>query len=206
MVGETKSSFSSIYFELINLFRILPLFTHNKQKDMDSEKLAYIEESGLAFELFGMTRMAGRIFGYLIVSDKDVVSFEEIREALKASKGSISGTSKNLIHVGFIEPVSLPGDRKTYFRISRHDAGRMLKQRTALFLKFGDLLDRGRALKGREDSVSEWLLEVSSFYRWMVDEVEIVTEKWEKAKETYIPKMKGDSDEKSNKNGSSADP
>lgn len=173
---------------------------------MDSKKLAYIEECGLAFELFGMTRMAGRIFGYLIVSDKDVVSFEEIREALRASKGSISGTSKNLIHVGFIEPVSLPGDRKTYFRISRQKAGRMLKERTALFLKFGNLLDKGRVLKGREDIVSEWLLEVSSFYRWMVDEVEIVTEKWEKAKETYIQKMEEDGDGKRLKNGSSGNP
>lgn len=167
---------------------------------MDSKRLEYIEEAGLAFELFGMTRMAGRIFGYLVVSDQDVVSFEEIREVLKASKGSISGTSKNLIQVGFIEPVSLPGDRKTYFRISRQNMGRILKQRTALFLKFGDLLDKGRSLKKEEDQVSDWLLEVSAFYRWMMKEVECVTDRWEEEKETYIPKLKGEKDEQNQSN------
>ncbi|TVQ68183.1 MAG: hypothetical protein EA360_00530 [Balneolaceae bacterium] len=166
---------------------------------MDKEKLEYIEEAGLAFELFGMTRMAGRIFGYLVVSDQEVVSFEQIRETLKASKGSISGTTKNLIHVGFIEPVSLPGDRKTYFRISRQKAGRILKERTALFLKFGSLLDRGRALKAEEDRVSDWLLEISSFYKWMVHEVDMVTDKWEMVKEGYMQKMKGEEDENSEK-------
>lgn len=159
---------------------------------MTEEKLRYIEEAGMAFELFGMTRMAGRILGYLIVCDKEAVSFNEIMEVLKASKGSISGTTKQLIAVGFVEPVSLPGDRKTYYRISNMQVGSILKQRITLFVKFAEVLDKGRGLKEKNDRVHEWTLEVSSFYKWLGDEVDKVLQKWEAEKENIIAKSKRD--------------
>lgn len=159
---------------------------------MTEEKLKYIEEAGIAFELFGMTRMAGRILGYLIVSDKEEVSFNELKEVLNASKGSISGTTKQLLNVGFIEPVSLPGDRKTYYRISEMEVGSILRRRIQLFLKFADVLDKGRNLKNKEDRVSEWTLEVSSFYKWLGDEIELVLQKWEREKEKIIEREQKD--------------
>ncbi|MCC5924932.1 MAG: hypothetical protein JJU41_00085 [Bacteroidetes bacterium] len=153
---------------------------------MNSEKLTYIEEAGLAFELFGMTRMAGRIMGYLIVCDKDAVSFNELQEGLKASKGSISGTTKQLVAIGFIEPVLLPGDRKTYYRVSNVDVGTILRGRVQLFIKFATVLEKGRNLKSQNDRVSDWTLEMSSFYRWFGSEVEQVLNKWETEKDNYI--------------------
>ncbi len=154
---------------------------------MDNEKLNYIEESGLAFEIFGMTRMAGRIFGYLIVSDKEAVSFDDIREALDASKGSISGTTKQLLGVGFIEPVSLPGDRKTYYRISKSNIGAILKGRTALFLKFSALLEKGVDLKiNKDDDITAWLHEMAAFYRWLAARIEHLLNSWEEEKEVFM--------------------
>jgi DNA-binding transcriptional regulator GbsR (MarR family) len=163
---------------------------------MTEKKLQYIEEAGMAFELFGMTRMAGRILGYLIVSDKECVSFNEIMDALKASKGSISGTTKQLITIGFVEPVSLPGDRKTYYRISNLKVGSILKARIQLFLKFADVLDKGRSLKEKNDRVSEWTLEVSSFYKWFGDEIDLVLQKWEREKENIIKQKTKDYENK----------
>lgn len=163
---------------------------------MTEKKLQYIEEAGMAFELFGMTRMAGRILGYLIVCDKESVSFNEIMDALKASKGSISGTTKQLIAIGFVEPVSLPGDRKTYYRISNMKVGSILKARIQLFLKFADVLDKGRSLKEKNDRVSEWTLEVSSFYKWFGDEIDLVLQKWEKEKVNIIKQKTNDNENK----------
>ncbi len=40
---------------------------------MRKKKLDHIEESGLLFEQTGMTRMAGRIFGYLLICDEDLI-------------------------------------------------------------------------------------------------------------------------------------
>lgn len=132
--------------------------------------------------------MAGRVFGYLMICDKDQVSFDDIRETLQASKGSISSTTKQLLHSKLIEQSSLPGDRKTYFRISQKKAGGMLKERLKLFVTFSELLDKGRQLKKQEDDVSEWLLEVSIFYSWVGDEIDQIIVKWEKQKEEIIRK------------------
>jgi DNA-binding transcriptional regulator GbsR (MarR family) len=164
---------------------------------MQQEKLTYIEESGLLFEQLGMTRMAGRVFGYLIISDKDAVSFDDIREILKASKGSISGTTKMLLNAGLIESVSLPGDRKTYYRPSRMKVGSILKARIQLFKNFSEMIQKGRELKEREDDISDWLFEVSTFYSWVGNQINEVVDRWEEDKEE-IMKQHGEHHEESN--------
>ncbi|REL38949.1 hypothetical protein DYD21_03060 [Rhodohalobacter sp. SW132] len=159
---------------------------------MNKKKLEYIENTGLMFEAFGMTRMSGRFFGYLVVNDKDAASFNDIKEALNASKGSISGTSSQLLNAGLIEQVSLPGDRKTYYRLSKDRVGSILKARTKLFEQFAKTLVEGRSLKNREDDVSEWLLEISTFYSWIGDQIDETLEEWEKNKKEIIKKKRSE--------------
>lgn len=155
---------------------------------MNSEKLSYIEELGIFFEQLGMTRMAGRVFGYLIVSDQSEVSFEDIRRTLEASKGSISGTTKQLIAIGFIEPLTKPGDRKTYFRISNMNVGTILKSKIDMFTKFSLILKKGNELKTKEDNVSDWLNEISSFYDWLGVEIDEMLDRWEVEKKQILNK------------------
>jgi DNA-binding transcriptional regulator GbsR (MarR family) len=159
---------------------------------MDTDKLNFIEESGLVLEKLGMTRMAGRVFGYLMICDEDQVSFDDIRKALDASKGSISATTKQLVYSKLVEQVSIPGDRKTYFRISRKKAGGMLKERLKLFTMFSELLSKGLSIKQKDDEVSDWLLEVSTFYSWVGDEFDQIINKWEAHKAEIIENMRGE--------------
>ena len=62
----------------------------------------YIEETGLFYERYGLTKMAGRILGYLLISGADQ-SFDTIRIALQASKGSISGNLNLLLNQHMVE-------------------------------------------------------------------------------------------------------
>lgn len=153
---------------------------------MDKKQLNYIEENGILFERLGMTRMAGRVFGYLIVSDKMEASFDDIRLALKASKGSISGTTKQLVNAGFLQPVSLPGDRKTYYRLNKIEVGKILESRLELFAKFSDMTSKGRSIRDSEDEVTEWLKETSTFYDWVGGEIREIIKKWERDKKKII--------------------
>lgn len=168
---------------------------------MNKEKLAYIEESGLVFEQLGMTRMCGRVFGYLAVCDEEAVSFDQIREVVDASKGSISSTTKQLVSVGFVNTVSLPGDRKTYYQITHMEMGNLLTSRMNLFVKFSNMLSRARQLKHKDDDVSDWLLEASTFYRWIEDEMEKIIQKWHNEKETILNHLQqnGGSDHENSK-------
>ncbi|MCC5934707.1 MAG: hypothetical protein LAT75_14690 [Candidatus Cyclonatronum sp.] len=147
--------------------------------DITKDKLAFIEESGLLMETFGLTRMAGRVFGYLMVCDQDAVSFDDIRDTLSASKGSISATMKMLVNTHFIEAVSLPGDRKTYYRISRNRPGDLIRSRFRLFDLFGGLLDKAAQLKNRNDETGAWLQETAGFYRWIQQPIEEAIRQWE---------------------------
>ncbi|MCH8557967.1 MAG: hypothetical protein LAT84_09100 [Balneolia bacterium] len=146
---------------------------------MDNNKLNFIEESGLFFEKLGLTRMAGRAMGFLMICDRDAVSFDDIQQALGASKGSISGTMKMLLHSGLVDAVSLPGDRKTYYRISRKRVGEMLRSRMKLFEAFSELLLKGNSLKEKTDETTEWLDETARFYSWIQTEIGELIDKWE---------------------------
>jgi len=153
---------------------------------MEQNKLNYIEESALMFEQLGMTRMVGRVFGYLVVCDEDAVSFDQIRNTLQASKGSISATIKQLMQIGFIEAVSKPGDRKTYFRISGIELTDFLRARMKMFDLFSDKMNQGKKLRDRDDDVSQWLLEASAFYSWVGSQLEGVIDTWQKDKNRII--------------------
>ncbi|MFC2034422.1 GbsR/MarR family transcriptional regulator, partial [Chloroflexota bacterium] len=81
----------------------------------------FVEEVGVVFEQTGMPRMAGRIFGCLLISDPPHQSTDQLAEDLMASKGSISSMTRLLIQINLIERLSLPGVRHDYFRL-RTDA------------------------------------------------------------------------------------
>lgn len=166
---------------------------------MNREKEKYLEEIGLLFDQMGMTRMSGRAFGYLIVCDEEHVSFEQIRQALQASKGSISMTMKQLLHTGFVETMGLPGDRKTYYRISGVEIGKMLQSRMQFMDKFSNALMKGKALKDKQDKVSRWLEETSVFYDWVEHKMSETIAEWEEKKEMIMKKKKKAENEKRKK-------
>ncbi len=81
-----------------------------KREDDSSRraKLHYAEDFGLAFEQEGLPRMAGRIFGWMLVAESPHQSLQELAEALRASKGSISNMTRYLMQLDVIERVGLP--------------------------------------------------------------------------------------------------
>lgn len=156
---------------------------------MDIQKAQFTENTGLLFEQMGMTRMAGRIFGYLIVSEKDSASFDELCTELQASKGSISGNLKQLIQIEFVEPIGHPGDRKTYYRPVRKDMISILKARTPLLIKFRDMLSEAHSLREQDDHISEWLVESTAFFHWYLDKINDVFAQWPQEKEGYLKSL-----------------
>jgi predicted transcriptional regulator len=84
----------------------------------DAALRAWIEELAMLFEgLDGLPRMAGRIFGYLLVCDPPEQSMDALAAALQGSKASMSTMTRLLLQVGLVERVRPPGARKDHFRI-----------------------------------------------------------------------------------------
>ncbi|MBA3868734.1 MAG: MarR family transcriptional regulator [Anaerolineae bacterium] len=71
------------------------------------------------FEQVGLTRIAGRIIGWLLICEPPYQQQSELVGALGASKSSISVALKDLTTLYLVERFSLPGDRRTYYRTSK---------------------------------------------------------------------------------------
>jgi DNA-binding transcriptional regulator GbsR (MarR family) len=145
----------------------------------------FAEEVGIVFEQTGMPRMAGRILGWLLISDPPHQSTEQVTKALMASKGSISTMTRLLIQNGLIERLSLPGVRHDYFRLRsdawQHMIGRGLTEEIKMVRQ---LAERGLELLGDKTPVTKnWLEEMRDVYTFLEHEFPTLLERWEKERQ-----------------------
>lgn len=90
----------------------------------------FVERLAVALETDGFPRIAGRIFGLLIMSDVEL-SLDEIATTVDASKASASVNTRMLEDKGLIDRVSRTGDRRDYYRIADDPFLRTMEQRLA---------------------------------------------------------------------------
>ena len=151
----------------------------------------FVEEVGVLFEQTGMPRMAGRILGWLLISDSPHQTTGELAEALMASKGSISTMTRLLIRIGLIERISLPGQRRDYFHIKRGASHQLLKDTLDQTTAFRQLMERGLELtEGKAHANRQWLEEMRNMYVFFEREFPALLERWEKErKESQLKAM-----------------
>jgi len=154
------------------------------------EEKRFVEEVGIVFEQTGLPRMAGRIFGWLLISDPPHQSTAELAEALIASKGSISTMTRLLIQIGLIERLSLPGVRHDYFRLRpdawQHTIRRGLEDEIKMFRQ---LAEHGLELLADKTPLTrKWLEEMCNTYAFLEREFPALVERWEQErKESKLP-------------------
>jgi DNA-binding transcriptional regulator GbsR (MarR family) len=150
---------------------------HNEQ---ELEKQRFVEEVGIFFEQSGMPRMAGRILGWLLISDSPHQMTGELTEALMASKGSISTMTRFLIRIGLIERISLPGQRRDYFRFKSGAWHRWLKEGLVQTTTARQLAERGlELLEGKSQLNRQGLEEMRDMYAFFEQEFPALVERWE---------------------------
>lgn len=148
----------------------------------------FIEETGLMFELIGMPRMAGRIFGWLLISDPPQQSSSELADGLQASKGSISGMTRLLIQIGLIERVGVPGERRDYFQIRPHAWAQLMEQHISQVKMFRQLAERGLQLVQHDPpDLQERMRDMHSIYTFWEQELPQVYARWEAQQKKSAP-------------------
>jgi DNA-binding transcriptional regulator GbsR (MarR family) len=144
------------------------------------EELIYVEKVGRYFEQLTLPRMAGRIFGWLLISESPLVSMSELVDVLQASKSSISSMTRLLIQIELVELVSLPGERRDYYRISSNAWANSLKERLAQAHAFRQLAEEGLALLAGADPERRLRLEeMHSLYAFLEAELPKLLERWQ---------------------------
>ncbi len=147
----------------------------------DSER-SFIEEVGVDFEQTGLPRMAGRLFGWLLISDPPYQSPGELAEVLQASKGSISTSIRLLTQLGLTERHVIPGSRHDHFRVPEDAIKKLIGHGLEQEIKmFRSLSERGLELtKALPAKRRAWLKEMQSRYAYLEKAFPTLLEKYDK--------------------------
>ncbi len=141
----------------------------------------YLERWGMLFELLGATRMMGRILGWLLVSEPPEQSAGDIAQAVGASAGSVSTTTRALTQAGMIERLGIPGERSAHFRVRSGVWGQLLKKRMSYIVSMRDLVEEGLELGAGEKKDSTLRLrELGSYCSFIERELPAFVARWEK--------------------------
>ncbi len=109
-----------------------------------------MEEFGLFYEQYGLSRTAGRILAWLMICDPPHQTMHELVDALQVSKSSISTGSRMLMQSGIIERISLPGQRRDFYRVKQNAWVTNWETRAQTVTMTMDLVQRGLNLLADE--------------------------------------------------------
>jgi len=150
-----------------------------------AREMQFVEEVGMAFEQTGLPRMAGRIFGWLLIADPPHQSPDELAKALLASKGSISSMTRLLIQTGLIERFTMPGVRHDYFRVQEDACRRMIGHGVEDEIKMmRRLAHHGLELLGDKKRTLKWLKEMEEWYAFLEREFPALLDRWAREKKS----------------------
>jgi DNA-binding transcriptional regulator GbsR (MarR family) len=148
---------------------------------MSAEISKFVEQAGLVFESEGMPRMAGRVLGYLMVCTPTEQSIASLMQALQASNGSISTTTRFLESQGFIDRISIAGQRKDYFALPPSVAVTLLTSAQKSASTFSNLFERAIALTTQQGQEAlPALYEARDLFAFLAQEYPQALERWQK--------------------------
>ncbi len=138
----------------------------------------FIEDVGLAAEADGLPRIAGRLFGYLLLSPGPR-SLDEIADALNVSKGSASTDARLLLSHGWLRRVSNSGDRKDYYEMAPDFFAGIVSYRLARWDALHGLVsDAITDLSAEPGAVRERLQYLDEVQAFFVDGMRRLLDEW----------------------------
>jgi DNA-binding transcriptional regulator GbsR (MarR family) len=158
--------------------------TYLEEIQAEFDKKSFIEDIGMIFRDSGQPRMAGKIFGSLLICDPPYQSSNELIANTGGSKASISTMTRMLIQIGLIERTGIPGKKGIYYKL-RDDSYAELFLRKVTFIKaFKSTLEKGMGLITAPDKERyNKLKELSDLYTFFEDKFPMLIEMWKKERE-----------------------
>jgi DNA-binding transcriptional regulator GbsR (MarR family) len=124
----------------------------------------FIETLGLILQTEGFPRIAGRLLGVFVL-DGGTLSFQDLCDSLKISRGSVSTNTRLLESLGAVERVAMPGERQDYFRLAENPYERIAARKVERAREASERLRRGRdALPDCDAATFERATELAGFF------------------------------------------
>jgi DNA-binding transcriptional regulator GbsR (MarR family) len=140
----------------------------------------FIEDVGILYGEMGFPRMAGRIFGWLLLCEPPHQSAEQLATIVEASKGSISSMTRLLIQTGMVERIGIPGKRDTYYRIRSGSWSELMRSRMTNLTAIRQLAERGLELiADRTPESQQRLQDLRDFHAFLEREIPSLLDRYE---------------------------
>ena len=146
---------------------------------MTDGESAFVEEMGQVLAGYGMTPMAGRVWGWLLICEPAEQTAADLAEALGASRGAISGTARILSNAGMIRRSRRRGDRREYFSAPPEALDAFLASAGRIYRQFREMAERGLvAIEHRPPESRRRLEEVRDLFAFVEIEVPRVADEF----------------------------
>ncbi len=149
----------------------------------------FIEDAGDMIDEHGLPHMAGRVIGALLVCMPPHRSLDELAGELQASNGSMSMATQLLLRFGVIEKISIPGERRHYYRVRSDLWSILFAQREAHLERHRRVTETGlRLLEGRPVEEKRRLLDMLVFFDFVAEESPGFAARWERRRNDLMNK------------------
>ena len=146
---------------------------------MTPQESAFVEEMGQFLGSYGMTPMAGRMWGWLLICEPPEQTAADLAAALHASRGAISGTARILSGAGLIRRTTRRGDRREYFSAPPEAFESLLSNAGQIYGRLRGVADRGlAAIADHPPESRERLQELRDLFAYVEREVPIVIKRF----------------------------
>ena len=138
-----------------------------------------IEDFGLYFEQYGLPRILGRIYGLLMITDEAALGLDAMAEQLSISKASASTSARQLQAFTLIEKVSLPGDRRDYYRVAPDAHAKYLRTTLEKSLQFSSLIESAARIENLSPASHAKLEQIAHLYAALTETIRTFFENYQ---------------------------
>lgn len=115
----------------------------------------------------GVPLIAGRILGWLTVAVPAQQSAAQIATAIGASRASLTTNLRLLASVGFVTPLTRPGERTVYYRVDDEAWARVVRRQVASLTSLGEILQDGVGLVSGSPEQTARIRAAHGVFAWL---------------------------------------
>jgi len=147
----------------------------------------FIELSADLMDEHGLPHTAGRVIGALLVCVPPHMSLDELAEDVGASKGAVSMATQMMVRLGILERISLPGERRHYYRLPENILEDMMTGEREHLRMHQRVFEKGIDLLANEPIEAKMrLIELQAYMDFILGEMPGLSERWAEQRDDLI--------------------
>lgn len=151
---------------------------NGRELTLSTELARFVESVGVYYEQYGLPRIGGRVLGLLLITRRPLTA-EEIATLLRVSRASVSTNVRLAITFGLAELVTMPGDRRDYYRYPTNAWERGLLINIEATLALRRLADQRLDAISLENTAARARLdELADFCKFTTEEMRGILDRW----------------------------